>query len=120
MGDIPGTYDKLRERRERSIRYFGICLLIIVIGLLSILAVPRWQIVLILLLAPTFVGGYAVGSYMRNLSVEILSDKGYEHEDADLWSLVGGIFGGIFGTISLAGMQLLFVMLLISMGSLKF
>jgi len=116
MGDIPGTYNRTREKRDRYLRYFGVNLLIIVIGLLSILAFAWWKIIIIILLVPTFFGGYASGVFTRNIVVEYLADRGYEYEDADLWSMIIGIFGGIAGAVILAGLQVIFVILLASIG----
>lgn len=118
MGDIPGTYDAIRERRERYLRYTILSLLVIIAGLLSLLTVNVWKIVLIMLILPTFIGGYSLGNYVRDLVVESLTDRGFEPEDAEIYALTGGILGGILGSLILAGMQALFVLMMLSMGTI--
>jgi hypothetical protein len=113
---IPGIYDQLRLNRERYLRFFILSLLLIMIGFLAILAFPIYKIVLLVLLFPTFFGGYSAGVFCRNLMKEYLISIRRPAEDAELGSILAGIATGILGTIALAGMQVLFILLLRTAG----
>lgn len=113
---IPGIFDQLRLNRKRYLRFFIISVLLIMVGFLTILAFPIYKIVLLLMLFPTVLGGYSAGVFFRNLVKEYLISIRRPAEDAELGSILAGIAAGIIGTVGLAGIQVLFVMLLRSAG----
>jgi len=116
MGDIPGSYDRERARRQLYLRYLALNLLLIIIGLSFILTLAVWKVIMIVLLVPTAIGGYAMGGYFRNYLMEILTDRGYEHEDADFFSLICAVGGGLLGTLALAAVQAIFILVLFRFG----
>jgi Na+/melibiose symporter-like transporter len=120
MGDIPGTYDALHERRAKALRNFVISLLLIVVGLMVFFTVPLARIIWVFLLIPTFFGGYATGQYVRNWVLERLVDKGYETEDADIYGIVLGIVGGVVGCLALAAAQFLAILLVVGLALRNF
>ncbi|MDP8223488.1 MAG: hypothetical protein P9L99_09020 [Candidatus Lernaella stagnicola] len=118
MNDLPGDFEQMRAKRVRYGRYLLACIATIFAGLLSLLAVTAWKIVLILLIAPTLFGGYASGVYARNWAKEYLLNTGRPPEDAELGSILSGVSTGLAGTIALAIVQYLAVVLFFHIGAL--
>jgi hypothetical protein len=118
MGDIPGTYDVLYERRARASRNFIVSVILIVFGVSFFLTVPLFRMLWLLMAIPTFLGGYAGGQFARNWIVERLVDEGYETEDADIYGVVGGVVGGFAGCFALAAAQVLVIVLVVGLTAL--
>jgi hypothetical protein len=89
---------------------------VIVVGLLSILALSAWRIVAVVLLAPTFFGGYSAAAYTRNRTKLYFLEDGRPAEDAELGSILAGVGVGLFGTVGLAGLQVAVLLALRSLG----
>lgn len=112
--NIQSLHEELRRKRERYLCYLGVSIMIIAIGFMSMLAFTFVKIILAILLVPTFFGGYSSGVYARNWTKEFFINAGRPPEDAEMFSLLSGIAGGVIGTIILAGIEVLLVFLLLN------
>ncbi len=113
MGDIPGTYDPLRERRIKALRNFIISICGIIAGLMVFFMIPITRMFWFFLLIPTFFGSYAIGQFVRDWVLIILVDKAFETEDADLYAMAAGVIAGLFGSVALAAGQYLIVLIFV-------